>query len=389
MLKTITQENNILLILSTIILNYILFLSSSLLILIKLNFILFIFFTFNYFFKYEKNKFLIFFLLALIIISLGTSTDSWDARSIWIFKAKEFFYDHSIISVKNNYAEFSHNNYPSIAPAFTASLSTLIGYWNEIYPKAGLTLMFIPPLIIISRFFDNNFFLISISIILFIIGKFLVNGELDGLVALYFVSSLIIIYNLKNLNYDIFKQYLCLIFFLIILSLLKTEGAAMLLCTFIGSILTFYKNKDLCKKLIISFFFSIIPVLMWNYFCIYNNIGNTNNNYIFDINNFNYRILYLENYILIFESLLLNEKFLFGLIVFLSSAIYVKNKNIFIYVSSISLIYILFLFIIYLSTPLDLEWHLNSANRIIKPIALFLSIFSLYNILNKEHKYNA
>ena len=386
MLKTITQQNNILIILSTIILNYILFLSSSLLILIKLNFILFVFFTFYYFYKYEKNKFLILFLLALIIISLGTPTDSWDARSIWLFKAKEFFYDHSIISVKNNYAEFSHNNYPSIAPAFTAGLSTLIGYWNEIYPKAGLTFMFIPPLIIISRFFDNNFFLISISIILFIIGKFLVNGELDGLVALYFVSSVIIIYNLKNLNNDIFYQCLTLIFFLIILSLLKVEGIVLLLCSFIGSVLTFYKKKYLCKNLIISFFVSIIPVLIWNYFCIYNNIGNTNSDNIFNINNFANRILYLKNYILIFEYLLLNEKFLFSLIVFLVSTIYIKNKDILIYVSSISLIYILFLFIIYLSTPLDLEWHLNSANRIVKPIALFLSIFSLYSIFNKQHK---
>ena len=383
MLKKITQQNNILIILSTVILNYTLFLTSSLLILIKLNFILFIFFTLYYFFKYEKNKFLILFLFAIIAISLGTPTDSWDARSIWLFKAKEFFYDHSIISIKNNYAEFSHNNYPSIAPAFAASLSTLIGYWNEIYPKAGLTLMFIPPLIIISRFFNNNFFLILISIILFTIGKFLVNGELDGLVALYFVSSVIIIYNFKNLKNNIFYQCLLLIFLLIILSLLKTEGTLLLLCSFIGSMITFYKRKILCKNLIVSFIVSIIPVLVWIYFCTSNNISS---NYIFNINDFNNRILYLKNYTLIFEYLLLNEKFLFGLIIFLVSIIYIKNKDILVYVSSISLIYILFLFVVYLSTPLDLEWHLNSANRIIKPIALFLSIFSLYNILNKQHK---
>ena len=121
----------------------------------------------------------------------------------------------------------------------------------------------------------------------------------------------------------------------------------LLLCSFIGSMFIFYKKKYLCKNLIISFFVSIIPVLIWNYFCIYNNIGNTDSNYIFDINNFNNRILYLKNYILIFEYLLLNEKFLFGLIIFLVSTIYVKNKDIFIYVSSISLIYILFLFIAY------------------------------------------
>ena len=39
---------------------------------------------------------------------------------------------------------------------------------------------------------NQAFFLMSISIILFIIGKLLVNGELDGLVAVYFVSSVII-----------------------------------------------------------------------------------------------------------------------------------------------------------------------------------------------------
>ena len=386
MQKIITQENNILIILLTIILNYILFLSSSLIILIKLNFILFFLFTFYYFFKYEKNKFLILFLISLIIISLGTATNSWDARSIWLFKAKEFFYDHSIASIKDNYAEFSHNNYPSIAPAFAAGLSTIIGHWNEIYPKSGLTLMFIPPLIIISRFFNNNFFLISVSIILFVIGKFLVNGELDGLVALYFVSSTIIIYNLKNLNNDIFYQCLILIFFLMILSFLKNEGSVLLLCTFIGSLFIFFKKKYLYKNLIISFFVSIIPILVWNYFCIYNNIGNTNSSNFFNISDFLSRIFYLKNYVLIFDYLLLNEKFLFSLIIFLLSVIYMKNKDIFVYVSSISLIYILFLFIVYLSTPLDLEWHLNSANRIIKPIALLLSIFSLYNILNKRHK---
>ena len=82
---------------------------------------------------------------------------------------------------------------------------------------------------------------------------------------------------------------------------------------------------------------------MWNYFCIYNNIGNTNSNNIFNVNDFANRILYLKNYILIFEYLLLNEKFLFGLFVFLLSTIYIKNKDILIYATSISLIYILFL----------------------------------------------
>ena len=171
-----------------------------------------------------------------------------------------------------------------------------------------------------------------------------------------------------------------------ILSFLKNEGSVLLLCTFIGSLFIFFKKKYLYKNLIISFFVSIIPILVWNYFCIYNNIGNTNSSNFFNISDFLSRIFYLKNYVLIFDYLLLNEKFLFSLIIFLLSVIYMKNKDIFVYVSSISLIYILFLFIIYLGTTLDLEWHLNSANRIIKPIALFLSIFSLYSIFNKQNE---
>ena len=94
-----------------------------------------------------------------------------------------------------------------------------------------------------------------------------------------------------------------------------------------------------------------------------------------------------ENYILIFKYLILNEKFLFSLIFFLITSFYSSNKNNFIYVISISIIYISILFFVYLSTPLDFDWHLNSsAARIIKPIALLLSIFGVYNI-NKKLKF--
>ena len=59
---------------------------------------------------------------------MSSPTADWDARSIWIFKTKQIFFDQSILSVKKNYAEFSHTNYPNIAPAFSAGLVNLIGY---------------------------------------------------------------------------------------------------------------------------------------------------------------------------------------------------------------------------------------------------------------------
>ena len=57
------------------------------------------------------------------------------------------------------------------------------------------------------------------------------------------------------------------------------------------------------------------------------------------------------------------------------------NKGLFIFVSHITLIYIFILFIIYLSTPFDLHWHLDSsASRVIKSLCFFLGLFGIYNL---------
>ena len=159
MLKKIDINLNVLILLSTIILNHIFLLSTYLSFLTKVNFLIFTFFTFFYFFKNKENKVLLFFIVILLIIALGTPTTAWDARSIWLLKAKIIFYDQSILSINSNSPNFSNNNYPNIAPAFAASLANLIGHWNEIFPKAAFTLMFIPPLIIINKIRNNNYFL--------------------------------------------------------------------------------------------------------------------------------------------------------------------------------------------------------------------------------------
>ena len=248
MLKFINKEICILIILSSIILNYISFLSPELNGLAKVNFLIFIFFSLYYFLYLEKNIYLNIFIFLLIIISLGTPTVDWDARSIWLFKSKQIFFDQSILNVKNNYAEFSHTNYPSIAPAFSAGLVNLVGHWNEIYPKTAFTLLLIPPLIILSKNFNKNIFLICLSIILFTTGKFLVNGEMDGIVSLYFISSALIIYNLKNVDNLSNYEFYILIFFLIILSLLKLEGLVLIICLTIGSLISSIKKKIYLKK---------------------------------------------------------------------------------------------------------------------------------------------
>ena len=279
---------------------------------------------------------------------------------------------------------FSNSNYPIIAPAFAASFVNMIGHWNEIFPKAGFTLLFIPPLILINKFIHNNYFLLSIIVILFMVGKYLINGELDGLLSVYFVASSIMFYNLKNDNKS-YIYYLILIILNIILTLLKVEGTILLISLFLSSLIIFFKKKKIFKNIILITVVSFLPVLIWNIFCFYSSINNSNFNNIFTIDNLISRIFFLKNYTIIFEYLLLNEKFLISLFLLILSLFFCKNNKIIYLALYTSSIYIFFLFIIYLSTSLDLEWHLNSANRVIKPIALFFSIFSIYNVLNKKN----
>ena len=140
-----TKENfheKIALVLSFLILNNYLILSLNFpQLLIKINFIIFlttvlIFYARNFL----ENPFLKIFFLFIIFISLGTPTFEWDARSIWLFHAKRIFYENSIFFLVDNYAQFSHNDYPKLAPAFASSLAVLVGHWNEVFPKLAFSL---------------------------------------------------------------------------------------------------------------------------------------------------------------------------------------------------------------------------------------------------------
>ena len=172
MIKDYFHEK-IALVLSFLILNNYLLLSLNFTqLLIKINFLIFLLTVLIFYSKnFLENPFLKIFFLFIIFISLGTPTFEWDPRSIWLFHAKRIFYDQSIFSAMDNYAEFSNNAYPALAPAFAASLAFLVGHWNEVFPKLSFSLMFLPPLILTYAFLKDTQYLIFLSIVFFTIGK--------------------------------------------------------------------------------------------------------------------------------------------------------------------------------------------------------------------------
>ena len=385
--STILHEK-IALILSFLILNNYLILSlNAPLILTKINFILFIITILVFYFKnLIENPFLKIFFLFILFICLGTPIFDWDPRSIYFFHAKRIFYDQSIYSVIDNYASFSHNDYPSLAPAFASSLAVLVGEWNEVFPKLSFTLMFLPPLILGYTFFNDTRYLIYLSIVFFTIGQFLFNGWADGLIAIYFGLSSLLMYLLVVTENNFYKNrlhfYLLAFCFFITLTLIKNEGIALLLTLFtITTLIKILKKefkKEIKKLLLLSL--SFFPIVAWKSFCYSKGIGNDYiNNDI--LSHLLPRLFDLNNYKLISYFILLNEKFIIVTILFLVSFWFKTNKRLFIFASTITIMYIFILFIIFLSTPFDIYFQLDSTGaRVIRSLCFFLGIFSLYNL---------
>jgi len=384
-------HEKIVLALSFLILNNYLLLSLSFpSLIIKINFIIFLITILTFYLKnFLDNQILKIFFLIVILISLGTPLYEWDPRSIWLFHAKRIFYDNSIFSIIDNYAEFSHNDYPTLVPALSASLASLIGHWNEVFPKLSFSFMYLPALILTLTLFKKTHYLIFLSIVLFIIGKYLFNGWADGLLAIYFGLSSFLMYVIFLDEKNIYKNKLLYLFitfsFFVSLTLIKNEGIALLVILFISTLLikTFRKElkKDFLKILLLSFAF--LPIIFWKYFCYSNGIGYNDYINVDILSNLLPRLYNIDNYLLISYFLFLNEKFLICLIFFLISFWAKWDVKMFSFVSITLLIYISILFFIFLSTPYDFYWQLNStATRVIKSLSFLLAFFGLYNLKN-------
>ena len=383
-------NNNITLALLILILNSYLFLSINLPIeILKINLVIF-FTVFIYFYlKYFKYNFpLKLYFLLILLICLGEPAINWDLRSIYLFHAKRKFFDDSIYSIVDNYAQFSHNDYPLLVPAFSSSFAFLVGYWHEIFPKSAFTFIYLPPLIFLSSYLNNKKYIIFLSVLIFFIGQYLFNGGADGIVSVYFITCAFCFYyiffekNNKKID-SIF--YILTVLFCTSLSLIKNEGLALLLVIFTTTVLIklFEKkmlNSEFIKK-IIFLSVSFLPMLLWKLFCYKNNIANdyVNANFLDQVLS---RISALENYELFFHYFFFsNEKIIIALAIFLISFYVNFNKKLFYYSLLIFFSYLTIILLIHFSTPLDYVHQLETSSfRIVKTFTLLLGFFAVYNI---------
>ena len=380
---------------SLILLNYFLWSINSWQILKYTNFV-FLSITFIYFFvskKYKDYWHLKIIILLLLLISLGTPTLPNDARYIYIFSGKILFYESNLYVLLENHLSDIVTTRPKLPATLSATFAQLVGSWNEIFPKSTNIIIILPPIIFLISFFkDQVLILLWLFLMLFFSGKLFVNGLMDGILALYFVSSILISYKISITKEDFEKKllYFTMFIFFVILSLCKNEGSVMILVILLSSIIVdLIFIKKINYKLLSITFLSLCPFIIWKYFIIKNSVNFTLLEYESGdpISRFLGRITNSEDLLNILSFLVRNEKLLLSLTIFIFCGFkfFNQNKKLIFFIATNFLLYFSILIIAYLVDPFDLLDKLNqSSTRVFVPLVLMLTYFAIF-LINDEY----
>lgn len=197
----------------------------------------------------------------------------WDARSIWFFHAK-MIYTAGTMGQSAGWQDpsviFSHPDYPILIPVLASQIATVTGFWNEFIPKVSLFFLLIPPILWLFTFARKSLgFVFLLLLIPFTFYRWMWNGYMDGYLALYFATALLLLgrYIHSSQTIDLISGLCCMV----ILLYLKNEGALAVLAG-IGSILWIFlltRNTGSSNPLKIDWryyltgFIILLPFLLW------------------------------------------------------------------------------------------------------------------------------
>jgi len=327
----------------------------------------------------------------LCVMSLGSATDGWDARSIWLFHAKRIYLDNNLLAQFDNYAAFSHNDYPVLLPALSATLAKIIGHWNEVFPKATNILFMAPPLLVIGLIFTPpRFSFLFIAGLFSITGSNLINGYMDGILSLYIVATLILLAILflgwkDKLNISKPALTAAAMAHLSVLAGIKNEGtmaALIILFCLLLSLAIARIRINIPKLLLVflpGFILSAIWLLLGHRYGITNDVATSGS----FMSTFTARLMDAGSLTLIVVALYHQTWSVSLLLIIGLIYMYQFNQSTIKTVGFLlcfGLLYSFSLFFVYLGTPHDLLWHLaTSARRTTQPV--FLTFMACFLVL--------
>ncbi|WP_421569143.1 hypothetical protein [Stenotrophomonas sp. PD6] len=310
----------------------------------------------------------------LLVLALGSPTDEWDPRSIWMLHAKRIYLEGSLYAQLDGYAIFSHNDYPSLLPLWSATSAKVVGHWNEIFPKAAATLLLLPALLLIARslrtWWAAGLFAVAV---LEVGGRYLVDGYMDAFLAVYAVAALAVaIQPRRDAAERPWFNLAAYAALSAVLTLIKNEGAVLAILVGVVAVATLLlRDRRMPWAVLAAFAVSMLPLVAWKLAVAGADLGN-------DLAQSDLkgqllaRLPDLAPTLLILKALLRSAVWvpLVLLLVLWTRTWRVPAARAGLAVAAA---YFGVLFIVYLSTPHDLAWHLaTSAKRVALPVQLLL-----------------
>ena len=344
---------------------------------------------------------IIYILVVYYLAIFSEPLERWDARAIWFFHAKMIWTEGALrqhTGWNHLSLAFSHPDYPKLVPAIAAQLAYVKGYWNEFLPKGSLFLMLIPLTLWVFSFREKSVsFIFLVLTFFFSLGvAWLSNGLMDGYLALYGGVALLSFgrYLSERRHTDLYSG-VCAAG---IAASLKNEGLLFGLCLiaallFISrgypgfSLGQFAKRIRTDSAFVKILLLSTAPTLMWT-ICkkawgLQNDVTGDPSaalsrleNRLFD----GVSPYYVLQYLTVRATSIWVLTGLVAVIVIFSVCQRLKLHHGAIVAAATSALYVCGLFIVYLSTPHDVTFHLfTSATRTMATasVALFVSVFFL------------
>lgn len=328
-------------------------------------------------------------LACLAIVASGSPTVHWDARSIWLFHAKRIYTERTLLAQLDGYASWSHNDYPALIPALSASLATLLGDWNELVPKLAGTLAMAPALVVLSWKLPFQWMAAWLVLLLFCAGQLLVNGYVDAVLAVYFVAAFACMLELMRpaegageASPPLPARSLllpCLVF--TVLTLLKNEAVLALgAVVFSVVLITLRRGGRLDARFVMGLGLAMLPLVHWKWVTISHDIGDA-----LTTSSVGTRALarIQDPYALALalRSMALSWPIPIPACLFAAVVFRFRSYPSMHAAALAAGAYSAILFAAYLATPWDLEWHLEtSVDRTMLPVGMLLGYAALSHL---------
>jgi hypothetical protein len=324
-------------------------------------------------------------LAALLVIALGTPTRSPDARSLWMFHAHLIALEGDLHAQLDGYAAWSHLDYPVLIPALSASLARALGRWNEIFPKAACVLSLLAPLAAMTAALTRTRLQLAFCILLLLVGgRLLVNGYMDALLAAHFAAAALVGHAFTRSEPGSERRVLGVLLcgLLAALTLIKNEGLVLhgILCV---SLLSTARRID--RSFWVLAVVSLLPIAAWKLQLASHGIEN-------DLMRAGMLARLVERvssgqvWLQIVVGLALRPRVILPCVLFAAAKRATPPSDLMRLILRACSLYAIALVIVYLSTPHDLTWHLDtSADRTVMPIALALVLASCVAIANSTN----